>query len=629
MPAGLERVVAAAVIAVSAAAGEALVLGWLGIGMNALALAGAALLTWAVARAALPAPALPPARELGAWFARLSPGRRAVAGAVAGAALAALASWVVRPRLGFDTFLYHLPIAVSWVQQGDPGAVTKIAAPLTAGAYPALDELMLAWSAGIARSFAVFSVWPFGLLAVIATGGWLGLRSLGVARAAAALAVTAVVVSQQVAGWQSTGASTDPAALAWLVAAAGLCAASLAGPGRAARPVLLAPALLAAALALGTKPTIAPLAAIVVGATAIAHRSALRAIARPLAAAGALGGLVGGWWYARNLVLYGSPLWPFYATPWGTPLPKGPRSHTFLGELHATLSAIGADYLDVFGGSLILLAAALLVPLVDRSRLVLGAWVATAIAVIAWTVTPNTGLTGSYVVIVKLGTLSTVRYLVGGVAAAAVAVALVTRSTGARRWIAYAVLAAAAGVNVWQTFDLESFAAPSPLVVVAGAAVCAALAVAAGRVRPRVRIGRYGRALAVGALVAAIGLGLAAVTPFYLDRLATHGYAAEPDGALLRWFLDQPGFRNGARPVASLALRKSVLAGPRLRHRVDLVGGGSCARLRRRATSGWVVIWGARQPSLRPLFARDPLRCFRDRAPAYRDASIDVYAPPG
>jgi hypothetical protein len=633
IPSGLERGVGAAVVAVATAAAEALVLGWLGFGMDAFVLTAAAALTWVAAALACPAPELPPSEELGARWSALAPRGRLAAGALTGAALAALAAWVLRPRLGFDTFLYHLPLAVTWIQEGDPGAVNQVTTLFPVGAYPSFDELTLAWSAGIARSFVPFSIWPWGLLLLTGAGGWLGLRALGVARLAAALALAAVVVSQQVAGWQATGASTDPASLAWLVATAGLCAASLGRGGRPPRPVLLAPALLGGAVAIGTKPTIAPLVAIVLVATAVVHRAELRAIVRPLVSAAAAGALVGGWWYARDLVLYGSPLWPFYATPWGTPLPPGPRAHTFLGSLRPTLDAIGTDYLEIFGGSLLLIVAALLAPLLDRRRLVLGASAVTALAVIAWMVTPNTGLTQSYVVIIRVGTLSTVRYLVGGVAAAALVVALVTRRRGAARWIAYAVLATGAGINVAQTFDLGHFAVPSPLVLLAGAALGALAAAGLGAAAGRIRLPPLGRtargALAVAAILAAGGAGLAAVTPRYLDRLAVKGLAAEPNGPLLRWFLEQPGFRDGTRSIAALPLRQSILAGPRLEHRVGLPAHPSCAELRRRARAGWVVLWGAHSPGARALLGHDPLRCFTGLRPAYRDAVHDVYADRG
>ncbi|NDU79275.1 hypothetical protein GWI34_42850, partial [Actinomadura sp. DSM 109109] len=150
------------------------------------------------------------------------------------------------------------------------------------------------------------------------------------------------------------------------------------------------------------------------------HRSALKTIARPLALAAAAGLLVGGWWYVRNSALYGSPLWPFYATPWGdaVPQPRG-KPPTFLGNIENTVRVIGTRYLEVFGGSLLLIAAAVLAPVLDRRRLVLGGAAATAFAVLAWANAPNTGTfrVSPSVVLVE-GLVSTTRYLVAGVAIA-------------------------------------------------------------------------------------------------------------------------------------------------------------------------------------------------------------------
>jgi hypothetical protein len=627
VPSGLERVLSAAVVAVAAATAEALVLGWLGLGMDAVALTGAAVLTYVAARLALPAPETALARELRRWWEGAGRAIRLAAGGLLGGALATLAAFVLRPTLGFDTFLYHLPIAVTWVQQGDPGAVNAITPRFAVGAYPSLDELALAWSAAIARSFVPFSVWPFGLLAITASGGWLGLRSLGVARPAAALAVCALVVSQQVVGWQHTGASTDPASLAWLVAAGALCAASIGRQGRAPRPALLPPALLAAALAVGTKPTVAPLALVALVAAARVHRRDLRTIVRPLAWAAAGGTLVGGWWYVRNLALYGSPLWPFYATPWGTTEPPALRAApTFVNHLHETVSAVGTRYLETFGGGLLLICAALLAPLLDRRRMVLWSAGATAIALIAWASTPNTGLRAPASPILVLGTLSTTRYLVGGVAAAALTVALVTTRMRAARYVAYAVLAVAATIDVAQTFDLGRPSVPSGWIVLGGAAAGALAVAALGRTRLPAPGRRAAAALTVAATVALPALALAAVTPRYLDRLAGAGLAGQPDGELLRWFRDQPGYDDGSRPIAILPLRQSVFAGPRLDHTVDLVTGASCAELRRRARRGWVVVWGARAPTLSTPRSRRPLRCFDGTAPVYRDAVHDVFA---
>src|SRR3954465_5845151 len=67
-PAGLARLLVAAVLATAPAGGEAILLGLLALGGSPLALALAALVSWLVVRASLPRPATPVASELLAWW---------------------------------------------------------------------------------------------------------------------------------------------------------------------------------------------------------------------------------------------------------------------------------------------------------------------------------------------------------------------------------------------------------------------------------------------------------------------------------------------------------------------------------------------------------------------------------
>src|SRR3954471_20111933 len=67
-PSGLVRLLVAATLAVSAAVGEAIVLGLLALGGSTLALRAAGIAPWALPRCSLPRPATSPLTELSDWW---------------------------------------------------------------------------------------------------------------------------------------------------------------------------------------------------------------------------------------------------------------------------------------------------------------------------------------------------------------------------------------------------------------------------------------------------------------------------------------------------------------------------------------------------------------------------------
>jgi hypothetical protein len=201
------------------------------------------------------------------------------------------------------------------VGNGSLGAVEPIVPNLPVGNYPLTNEVLLAWGAGIGRSFVFVSLWSPVMAALLTVAAWAGLRSLRIPVGVAALVVGLLCAVPVLTHYQENGASTDLPALSWLVSAASLALASVRRPG------LLAPALVAAGLAVGTKTTTLPLAVLIFGLGGFASRTELRRLVGPLALAGAAAIAIGGYWYLRNLVDHGSPLWPFVRTPWGDPLP--------------------------------------------------------------------------------------------------------------------------------------------------------------------------------------------------------------------------------------------------------------------------------------------------------------------
>jgi hypothetical protein len=614
-PVGLARLLVAAVLAVSAAVGEAIVLGLFALGGSTLALAAAAVATWALARSFLPQPALSATAELRDWWERVTSRERGVAGALAGAAGAWLVWQLVHPALGFDAVHYHVPEMVLWVQQGTPGSVEHVLSGLPVGNYPLTTEVTVAWAMGISKSYVPIVLWPWLTLGLTVAAGWVGLRELVVPRIAAVAAFTALCSVPWVLAWQSNGSITDPPALAWLVVCAALCMLAR------ERTVLLVPAILAAALSVGTKTTVVPLAVLVLGVALWTCRASLRPLLKPLALAVAAGLLVGGGWYLRNLFDHGSPFWPIVATPWGDPVPASVEMvHTsFLSRPRATIDGLGSLYSHRFLGGWLLLAAGLLAPLACARRRVVAAAAVTAGAFALWTISPVTGLPpdGTFPETI----FSTTRYLLPVLAAACVALALAASAAGqARRRAVLAILFGIAALNAYEMFhDYGYPSVPSGLVPILGAAVGAGLGLALHAARRLLPGGRF----AVAAAAVALGALLALPASGFLGRHAdTHSVPVWP---IERYLASQPGFRSGAEPLAITPAYVGPLAGDRLRHRLEAIGSlEPCARVLSRAERQWVVLFGGSIGGPGPLHASS---CLNGRAPAFRSGPAAVYKP--
>jgi len=576
-PRGLERLVGAAVIAGAMLALHALLLGLVGLGGSAPALGLAALATLLAARALLPRPEVPPGGELAAWWRELEVPARVGSAAAAGAWLLYIA-WLIRwPSLGLDGVVYHLTESVVWAQQGRPGSIELATYEFPVGNYPVLSEVMVGWSNAVARSLPQAVVWAPAMLGLALLSGWLGLRELRVPRPAAAAALAAVALTP-IAIDGLRGPSTDIAALGWLVSAAALAVVAR------RRPALLAPALLAAAMAVGVKTTALPYAAAIVAWGLLAARGEIRRLAVPLGAAAAAGAVLGGFWYARNLVDHGSPFWPFVAAPWGDPVPEylARFDSSFLQSPVGTLEGRVGEYLSFVGGVPLLLAGALGAAIAARSRATGVAALVTVAGGIAWAASPYTGRS-SLSRLFDLS-LSTTRYLLPVVAAGALTVALAARRGRREEVIATVFLTACAAWSLGAAIALGFPRSPPGWLFVAGPAAGAATAAVVG-LFPRLRLPSP-TALAAGAVAATLGLALPA--PGFLSRYADTGGFGSP---VARWLDSRDDFRDGSRPVAFAPAPVSVLAGPRLRHRLEVIPAReSCTRVRARARRGYVVL---------------------------------------
>ncbi len=623
-PGGLEWLIAAAPIAAGAAAIEALALGLVGGSGDAFALTAAAVATWAAVHVLLPAPTIRPLEELARWWRGLSPGQRALGGALAGSGLVLLGWFLRHPLVGEDGVTYHLPIAANWVQHGQAGSVVDVSYGLPAGNYPVTNELLIAWAMSLSGSLVAVTVWTPLLVVLAAGAAWLGLRTCSVPPAPAALATAGLCVLPLVVGHLNEP-STDTAALAWLVCGAGLCAASR------RRPALLAPAILAFGLGVGSKTTALPLAALTLALALYATRAQLRRIAPLLALAGVAAVGVGGVWYLRNLVDHGSPLWPFVALPWGDPSPRSIAllRYSLLDRPGATLGGHLGDYLDAVSGGLVLLAGALAAPLLARTRSVAAAAGATGLALLLWCNAPVTGR-GDIPVLDGLA-LTTTRYLLPVLAAALLTLALAARerTTGGR--IATLLLIAGVAWAVVDDLGLGFPSLPSGALLLVAAAGGGLVGWAAGRVGiPGPRAAAATAAVATAAAAGGLALGasgyVARHTPTWKHPIAQ----------LTTWFVAQPQFAHRDRPVAMAANLDGALVGDELQHRLDLIPAREgCAAVRARLSRGWVVIpivprlaIRGQPEGLTPDLGSAP-GCLSSLRPAYASGPFVVYAPDG
>jgi hypothetical protein len=535
-PLGAERILAAATYATALVVLETLALGLVGLGASPVALTVAAVLSWLAAR---------------------MPGRRVHIGAVAAAGLgvaAVVGVWQLRyPAVGVDGAAYHLPEVAQWVASGHVGTVLTVSSQFPTGSYPLVNEIVLTWGTAIGRSWVFQTFWAPGTYVLAAVAGWTGLRALGVPPLRAALAVAAVLLVPDAVRPLNTPKNDLPA-LAWLVTSG-----ALAARGRTA------PAILAAGLAVGTKTTTAPLAALVL---VLSVRPPLRPLLWPAVAAAVLGGL----WYVRNTIQHGWPVWPISSGPTGDPIPETmSRIHvSMLQRPSETLtSARLSTYADLIAGGLVLFGGGILAWFACRRRSVAIASVATLASVLLYAAAPYTGNIGDPLLDLSL---VTTRYLLPAMACGAVALALAGR-------IGTLLLA---GSIVWSlardaTFGYPYY--PGAGTVLAGAVAGVAAAAVIRRV-PRL-------SLALGLPAAAVALGLAA--PGWLGRVGN--VANQSTAGLERWFDARPGFADGHEPVAMAPVVDGPLAGDRVTHDVRLIPSDEpCAAVLERMRKGWLVV---------------------------------------
>lgn len=495
--------------------------------------------------------------------------------------------------------------------------VQPLVSGLSVGSYPRTHELLLSWTLALGGGWAPTTLLQGGLAGLLVLAGWTGCRRLGASLAVAGLAGVAVLASPYTLA-ELGGPWTDLPALAWLVCCAALCA------GAARRPGLLGPALAAAGLAVGTKTTTLPLAAIVLGAAAWRSRHALRSVRWSILAGAALGVAVGAPWYVVNLVSHGWPLWPLSTGPGGDPIPAAflPLRGSLLTHLDVLDGRLG-QYETALGGGLALLAGALLAPLLagrGRRRPVVVASGVCVLAALAWASAPYTAIGSGEL---AAGAL---RYAQPVLAAAALALVLATRHRGRGSRAAVAILVAAVAIDVWSPPRIGPPYEPGILVPAVGAAL-GALALGAARHPATTLLGRWdaltGRWSRVAATALACALAAAGCAVANRHYVLRHARAGLYDAGLMNWFAAQSDWRAGDMPIGMWPFTIAPLSGDRFVHAVRLLPDRlDCPVLRGRRLRGWVVVQTAPGVPFGPY-----ADCLGDRPPGYADATFRAWAP--
>ncbi len=249
-----------------------------------------------------------------------------LAGVLAALVAARLLSqvWFFSPRIG-DALAYHLPKVAEWVRAG---AFTREMGVDTHVTFPAGFEVVETWWVVFWRHDVLIEMAGVEFLAVAFMATYVLARRLDLGEKTAFLAALLYAMTPGL-HLQATSCLNDGPAAALVVATAALIAA------RAPLGLVL----LAAGLGVGIKPTYGYALPGMAVLWFLVRRdpSAGPGSNRVMAALAAVGLAVGGFWYARNLVWYGSPTYPVgrIGLDGRYPIQFGPRLASLQGNLRS------------------------------------------------------------------------------------------------------------------------------------------------------------------------------------------------------------------------------------------------------------------------------------------------------
>lgn len=503
----------------------------------------------------------------------------------------------------FDTRHYHLAFASDFVRSGSITGFVPVWPDPVHNFHPLSAELLHAIGMLAMDRDVLVPMQNLGWLALLLLAGWCVGSRKGVAPLTL-LAVTWVAGVPLLIGTNSSTAVNDIAVIAFLV-----CAVAAWRTADGDRGWLFVAAL-ALGLALGAKLTsLACVLALVIAFVVLSPRERRLRLAGLLAAGI---GLVGSFWYLRNLVRAGSPIPP-------ARLPFLPA--TELPVVNAIEGTVGQYLLDgkvwrevlrpglseVFGRGVLLgiagCAAGLAVLARSRDRALL-ALAATGLFGLAAHLVNPAGAIGGKGEPFLFAFAVNLRYVLPGLALLAVACALATAAAHPRLRLAFAVLVGAAVcVDLTRTGRLLKYPDASELKALVVVVAVAAVAVVIARVplRPRWRW-----SLAAAALLIVVVAAGPHVTRKYLAGATRSDSAAEQQ--VFSWAAAQQHVRIGYSGLGEAY----PMRGPAWENHVEYIGirgergafrtVASCeeyARLLDRSRLDYVVLSPAQLPVLK------------------------------
>jgi len=476
---------------------------------------------------------------------------------------------------GYDSLNYHLPFAGRFAQTGSVTPLVFVLPGLDQPFYPVNAELVHALGMVALGHDVLSPVVNLGWLVLALLSGWcVGLRRQV---PVATLAATVVLVTTPLFVSTNAGrAVNDLAGMALLLAAVALL---LNGERRRSA---IAIAAVASGLAIATKASLlAPVALLTMAVLLVGGRRRAAALTwLPLLV------VTGGFWYARNVLVTGSPFptLPIGVGPVSLPSASLDRSYPatpvvrYLADmdvwrtvfLPGVRSSFGVAWVLVLG--LAVAGAVLALRRGDRLERALGA--VALLSLVAYTVTPiSAGGTATTLPILFARNL---RFAYPGLALGLVLLPLSWSGALARRWGPVLLGVALVGGGYYTLTGPRGATAAAVAIVVAVAALGLGVAWAATSTVVRARWSRPARLTAAAALVAVglVALGSVVQTRYLSARYAPGSdrpFASAPPEeveTLFRWVAGTTQARVG---VAGFGFEYPLL-GEDLSNRVEYVG---------------------------------------------------------
>jgi hypothetical protein len=482
--------------------------------------------------------------------------------------------WAV-PSVGLDTLTHHLPNVVSWIHTGSFWQVDQFVPFLANGNYPHNGDVLFMTTVLPWHNDAFVRPWNFAWFGLTALAVYAIAAELRAPRAAAVLFAATFCSIPIFLLTVSSGAMTDTPLLAML--AAGVLFLVRHARGQQTGDLVLAG--VALGLAFGTKWYGVSSVVVVVAVWAGASLAARRSVAAVARQAAALGGLVlaaGGFWFVRNWVESGNPVYPLSVGPFHAPVDVIRERIGFTIADYLTDWGVLSDWIfPAWRTALNLPAAAigaaalvgLAVALRDRERpaVPIGLAVCALLLAVAYAFTPDTaiGPPGRPQIVAQNS-----RYLLPALLVAAPVAAWMAGRLGRARIALELVAFAGIVQGIRRGFTLER---TQVMKVALGLALLAGIAYAVRRLAPDTNLrGRTAAALAaVLAVVALTGAGWTRQKHFTDDRYAQTGEPA------LDWFATHPGEHRvalqGKWPVSTISPILPAF-GPELRNEVQYAG---------------------------------------------------------